>query len=196
MKERRKFIRVGIKKLTSIVKNHTGVYELIPKDEKSIPTLINVKDICLGGLRIESKYEILDGVMLELAIPKVENLDATVIICEVVRSEFKDGEYSYDTALKFKTPNTEYVKQLIDLIRVEQVTLIDKSQKMNSSSDKDKIIETQAELIKNLQKQVKEWEDWKASSEAHAKGSDKTKNPTKPNKQKVGFMKKHKKPKK
>ena len=44
--------------------------------------------------------------------------------------------------------------------------------------------------------EIKEWEDWKASSEAHAKGSDKTKNPTKPNKQKVGFMKKHKKPKK
>jgi hypothetical protein len=36
-----------------------------------------------------------------------------------------------------------------------------------------------------------------ASSEAcHAKGREKTKNPTKPNKQKVGFMKKHKKPKK
>ena len=81
-----------------------------------------------------------------------------MVICQVIRSEFKDGEYSYDTALKFKTPNTEYVKQLIDLIRVEQVTLIDKSQKMNSSSDKDKIIETQAELIKNLQKQLKEWE--------------------------------------
>ena len=42
---------------------------------------------------------------------------------------------------------------------------------MNSSSDKDKIIETQGKLIKNLQKQVKEWEDWKASSkQRHAKG--------------------------
>ena len=45
---------------------------------------------------------------------------------------------------------------------------------MNSSSDKDKIIETQGELIKNLQKQVKEWEDWKASSkQRHAKGKAK-----------------------
>jgi len=79
--------------------------------------------------------------------------------------------------------------------------------------DKDKIIGVQEELIQNLQKQVmsqshyinalfkeleeakieiKEWEDWKASS---AKGRKKTKNPTKPNKQKVGFMKKHKKTK-
>jgi molybdopterin converting factor small subunit len=42
---------------------------------------------------------------------------------------------------------------------------------MNSSLDKDKIIETQGELIKKLQKQVKEWEDWKASSEErHVRG--------------------------
>ena len=49
---------------------------------------------------------------------------------------------------------------------------------MNSSLDKDKIIESQGELIKKLQKQVKEWEDWKASSEErHAKGkSNLTKN--------------------
>ena len=41
-------------------------------------------------------------------------------------------------------------------------------------SDKDKIIAVQEELIKNLQKQVKEWEDWKASSkERHAKGKAK-----------------------
>ena len=48
---------------------------------------------------------------------------------------------------------------------------------MNSSLDKDKIIETQGELIKKLQKQVKEWEDWKASSEErHAKGKANLKN--------------------
>ena len=68
------------------------------------------------------------------------------------------------------------------------------------SSDKDKIIAVQEELIKNLQKQVgglekqvKELEDWKASSkDRHTKSRQKTKNPTNPNKQKVGFMKKHK----
>jgi len=69
------------------------------------------------------------------------------------------------------------------------------------SSDKDKIIAVQEELIKNLQKQVgnlektvKKWEDWKASSkDRHAKGREKAKNPIKPNKQKMGFLKKHKK---
>jgi len=69
------------------------------------------------------------------------------------------------------------------------------------SSDKDKVIAVQEELIKNLQKQVgglekevKAWEDM--ATTISEKNSQKTKNPTKPNKQKVGFMKKHKKPKK
>jgi len=83
------------------------------------------------------------------------------------------------------------------------------------SSDKDKIIDVQDKLIQSLQKQVmsqshyinalfkelgeakievKKWEDWKASSkDRHAKGRDKTKNPTKPNKRKVGFLKKRRK---
>ena len=55
-----------------------------------------------------------------------------------------------------------------------------------SAVDKDKIIEVQGELIKNLQKQIKELE----------LKTKKVKNPTKPNKQKVGFLKKHKPPKK
>ena len=52
---------------------------------------------------------------------------------------------------------------------------------MNTLSDKDKIIAVQEELIKNLQNQVaglektvKEWEDWKATSkDRHAKGKAK-----------------------
>ena len=45
---------------------------------------------------------------------------------------------------------------------------------MSSSPDKEKIIEVQGELTKNLQKQVKEWEDWKANSkQRHAKGEAK-----------------------
>ena len=54
------------------------------------------------------------------------------------------------------------------------------------SVDKNTIIEVQKELIQRLKKDV-------GRLEAVVK---KTKNPTKPNKQKVGFMKKHKKPKK
>jgi len=53
------------------------------------------------------------------------------------------------------------------------------------SVDKNTIIEVQRELIERLKKDV-------GRLEAVVK---KTKNPTKPNKQKVGFLKKHKKPK-
>ena len=61
------------------------------------------------------------------------------------------------------------------------------------SVDKDKIIEVQAELIMNLQKQIKEWEDWKAGSkERHAKGKAKSDQAISKNKQKLGFLKKHK----
>ena len=70
------------------------------------------------------------------------------------------------------------------------------------------IIEVQNKLIKNLEKQItsqshyihalfKNLEEAKAESkERQAKGREKTKNPTKPKKRKVGFTKKRKKPKK
>ena len=56
-----------------------------------------------------------------------------------------------------------------------------------------KVIEVQGELIKNLQKQVKEWEDWKASSkDRHTKGKAKADQAINKNKQKVGFLKRRK----
>ena len=65
--------------------------------------------------------------------------------------------------------------------------LLKKNQAISSATDPLlKIIEVQEELINNLQKQVKEWDYYKAK---------KTKNPTNPSKQKVGFLKKHKKTK-
>ena len=85
---------------------------------------------------------------------------------------------------------------------------------VQSTPHQDKIIELlermvaeRDEQIDNLQKQVKEWEDWKANSDEaveawkklttadkdrHTKGREKAKNSTKPNKQKVGYLKKHK----
>ena len=63
-------------------------------------------------------------------------------------------------------------------------------------ADKDKQIAWLSKSCDALADEITRWEEWKASSESrHAKGREKTKNPTKPNKQKVGFMKKHKKPK-
>ena len=89
---------------------------------------------------------------------------------------------------------------------------------LNQIEDKDKIIELLERLVADKDKQIDllskscdaladevrrleahvgmlkaQNDQWMASSEArHPKDSEKTKNPTKPNKQKVGFMKKHK----
>jgi len=49
------------------------------------------------------------------------------------------------------------------------------------------------EQIISLKAEIKQWEDMAIT--ISEKNRQKTKNPTKPNKQKVGFMKKHKKPK-
>ena len=64
------------------------------------------------------------------------------------------------------------------------------SQSCDALADEVRRLEAQVGMLKAQNNQ------WLASSEArHAKGREKTKNPTKPNKQKVGFMKKHKKTK-
>ena len=68
------------------------------------------------------------------------------------------------------------------------------------SPHQDKIIELlermvaeRDEQITSLKAEIKQWDEWKASSkERHAKGREKAKNPIKPNKQKMGFLKKHK----
>ena len=57
-----------------------------------------------------------------------------------------------------------------------------------------KMIKFLEKRVGGLEKEVKAWEDIAAT--ISEKNSQKTKTPTKPNKQKVGFMKKHKKPKK
>ena len=117
-KEKREFLRVGVKRLTSIIKNPGGGFELVEESSESTPTLINVKDISVGGLRIESKLEVKKGLFLELAMPKIKTLDATVVTCEVTRSQFQDGQYFHDIGLRFKPANTEYLQQLLELIRV------------------------------------------------------------------------------
>ena len=120
-KEKRKFLRVGVKQLTSIIKSQGGGFELIEESSESTPTLINVKDISVGGLRIESKLEVKKGLLLELAMPKIKTLDATVVTCEVTRSKFQDGQYFHDIGLRFKPANTEYLQQLLELIRTDWV---------------------------------------------------------------------------
>ena len=53
-----------------------------------------------------------------------------------------------------------------------------------------KMIKFLEKRVDGLEKEVKAWEDM--ATKISAKNSQKTKNPTKPNKQKMGFLKKHK----
>ena len=73
-------------------------------------------------------------------------------------------------------------------------------QSISPTKHQDKIIELlermvaeRDEQITSLKAEIKQWDEWKASSkERHAKGREKAKNPIKPNKQKMAFLKKHK----
>ncbi len=116
MREKRRFIRTKLRRLTSIVK-HQGKYELLLEQQKQNLTLIDVKDISTGGIRIESKYELMKGASLELTIPKLETIDSTVLKCEVTRIQYVDGTGEYMIGLKFIPPNTDYLKQFVAAIQ-------------------------------------------------------------------------------
>ena len=126
IKEQRASLRVGIKRLTSIIKKGGG-YELIQGDKETKTITIRIVDISSGGLCIESKKTLKSGVNFELEIPEIMHLESNVLTCEVTRSIFredprcylnmgtaKDKSY-YEIGLKFKTPNTEYLKEFLEL---------------------------------------------------------------------------------
>ena len=79
---------------------------------------------------------------------------------------------------------------------------IQKSQVISSATEPllkiiellERMVAEKDEQIISLKAEIKQWEDMAIT--ISEKNRQKTKNPTKPNKQKVGFMKKHKKPKK
>jgi len=80
-------------------------------------TLLDIKDISTGGLRIESEDEFIKGTSFELTIPKIKKLDRAIVKCEVTRSEFNDGNYIYNVGLRFIPANTDYLKELIELLK-------------------------------------------------------------------------------
>ena len=88
------------------------------KKKKNL-TLIDVKDISTGGIRIESKFELLKGTSLELTIPKLKTIDSTVLKCEVTRVQYVEGSDEYMVGLRFIPPNTDYLKQFVEAIQVQ-----------------------------------------------------------------------------
>ena len=90
-----------------------GDYKLLVEQQKKNPTLIDIKDISTGGLRIASKFELIKGTSLELTIPKLKTIDSTVLKCEVMRVQYVEGPGEYMVGLRFVPPNTDYLKQLV-----------------------------------------------------------------------------------
>ena len=123
IKEHRASLRVGIKRLTSIIKKGHG-HELIKGDNKIEVATIRIVDLSTGGLCIESKKTLKLGVKFELEMPKIMHLESNLLACEVTRSVFReDPRYhmNYEIGLKFKTPNTNYLKEFLELALAEKI---------------------------------------------------------------------------
>ena len=115
--EKRAYFRVSIDQLTSIIKNSDGNYEVVDKSTKPLDTHINIKDVSVGGLRIESvKEQFKKGTSCEIVLPKVKDLDGKKLKCEVTRSMFIESTSFYDVGLKFTPANTDYLKQFVEII--------------------------------------------------------------------------------
>ena len=117
-RQNRAHFRVSIDRLTSVIKNSDGVFEVVDKSTKPLDTWINIKDVSLGGLRIESsKEKFKKGTSCEIVLPKVKDLDGKKLKCEVTRASFIEGHCSYDVGLRFIPPNTDYLKQFVEIIK-------------------------------------------------------------------------------
>ena len=111
--KKRRFVRTELRLLASMVKTAMGDYKLLLEQQKKNLTLIDIKDISTGGLRIASKFELMKGTSLELTIPKLKTIDSTVLKCEVTRVQYVEGSGEYVIGLRFIPPNTDYLKQLV-----------------------------------------------------------------------------------
>ena len=115
--QNRAHFRVSVDRLTSVIKNSDGNYEVVDKSAKPLDTHINIKDVSVGGLRIESaKEEFKKGTSCEIVLPKVKDLDGKKLKCEVTRSMFIESTSFYDVGLKFTPANTDYLKKFMEII--------------------------------------------------------------------------------
>ena len=116
--EKRTYFRVSIDQLTSIIKNSSGNYEVVDKSTKTLDTHINIKDVSVGGLRIESaKEQFKKGTSCEIVLPKIKDLGGKKLKCEVSRASFIEANWVHDIGLRFVPPNTDYLKQFVEIIK-------------------------------------------------------------------------------
>jgi len=115
--QNRAHFRVSIDRLTSVIKNSDGNYEVVEKSATPLDTYINIVDVSVGGLRIESsKEQFKKGTSCEIVLPKVKDLDGNKLKCEVSRARFIDSTPRYDVGLRFVPPNTDYLKKFMEII--------------------------------------------------------------------------------
>jgi len=116
--EQREFFRVSVGRLNSVIRNESGAYEVVEKSIKPLNTSIELKDVSTGGLRIESaKEQFKKGTSCEIVLPKIKDLDGKKLKCEVSRATFIEANYVHDIGLRFVPPNTDYLKQFVEIIK-------------------------------------------------------------------------------
>ena len=116
--EQREFFRVSVGRLNSVIRNESGAFEVVEKSIKPLDTFIELKDVSTGGLRIESaKEEFKKGTPCEIVLPKIKDLDGKKLKCEVSRATFVEANYVHDIGLRFVPPNTDYLKQFVEIIK-------------------------------------------------------------------------------
>ena len=116
--EKREHFRVSVGRLTGVVKNSKGNFEVVDKSIKPLKAFIELQDVSAGGLRIESaKEEFKKGTSCEIVLPKIKDLDGKKLKCEVSRASFIEANWVHDIGLKFVPPNTDYLKQFVEIIK-------------------------------------------------------------------------------
>ena len=116
--EQREFFRVSVGRLNSVIRNRSGAFEVVEKSIKPLDTFIELKDVSTGGLRIESaKEEFKKGTPCEIVLPKIKDLDGKKLKCEVSRASFIEANWVHDIGLRFIPPNTDYLKQFVEIIK-------------------------------------------------------------------------------
>ena len=116
--EKREHFRVSVGRLTGVVKNSKGNFEVVDKSIKPLKTFIELQDVSAGGLRIESaKEEFKKGTSCEIVLPKIKDLDGKKLKCEVTRATFIEANFIHDIGLRFVPPNTDYLKQFVEIIK-------------------------------------------------------------------------------
>ena len=120
--EQREFFRVSVGRLNSVIRNRSGGFEVVEKSIKPLDTFIELKDVSTGGLRIESaKEEFKKGTSCEIVLPKIKDLDGKKLKCEVSRASFIEANWVHDIGLRFVPPNTDYLKQFVEIIKSQYI---------------------------------------------------------------------------